>query len=91
MPGQNDTFRDDRDRAEEQVEIECAKILAELEPLKFEVCPVDVRLFGVLLDDVEYGFFYQSPDTVGPDVDCVIHMPRDHWYYPPWDSGNYST
>lgn len=86
-----DTFREDRDRAQEQTEIELARFVAGLVLLKFEVCPVDVRLFGVLLDDVEYGFFHQPPDTVGPDVDCVIHMPRDHWYYEPWNSGEYDT
>src|SRR5262249_16903932 len=55
------TYRADRDRASEAASTALDDLLAELAPLRPERCPVDVRLFELLIDGVEYGFFYRPP------------------------------
>lgn len=89
---EQDTFLEDQQRAGRAAEAALDQLLAELTSLQPESCPVDIRPFGLLLDGVEYGFFYQPDDDENGMSEVVIHMPRDHWYFPwSWDTGEYDT
>jgi hypothetical protein len=88
---QHETYRADRDRARDASWVELDKLLVELAPFNPEYCPVDIRLFGLVIGVVEYGFFYRPRAGEEGEEPWVIHMPRNHWYYPPWDSGEYDT
>ncbi len=85
------TYREDRRRASAAADAALEDLLAGLVPLQPKICTVDVRLFGLLRDDVEYGFFFRPMVEDGSEDEWVIHMPRNHWYHPPWDSGEYDT
>jgi len=87
----HDTYREDRDRARDASGAVLDELLAGLAPFRSERCPVDVRLFGQLIGGVEHGFYYRSVVDDGSEDEWVIHMPRNHWYFPPWDTGEYDT
>jgi hypothetical protein len=87
----HDTYREDDDRATATAWAALDELLARLAPFPPERCPVDVRLFGLVINGVEYGFFFRPVVDDESEEEWVIHMPRDHWYYPPWDTGEYDT
>jgi hypothetical protein len=86
-----DSYRGDRDRASAAAWAALDQLLAGLAPLQPRRRPVDVRLFGLLIDGVEYGIFFRPIVEEQSEDEWVIHMPRNHWYHPPWDSGQYDT
>jgi hypothetical protein len=86
-----DSYRADRDRAGKAAWAALDQLLASLVPFRPTRCPVDVRPFGLLIDGVEYGFFYHHVVEDGQEFEWVVHMPRNHWYYAPWDIGEYDT
>jgi hypothetical protein len=52
-----------------------------------------VRQFSVQIDGVTHSLLYEafSPEDDGHVVECVMLVPRDIMFHPPWDSGEYST
>jgi hypothetical protein len=87
----HDTYREDRDRARDASWTILDELLAGLAPFQPERCPVDVRLFGELIGGVEHGLYYRPIVDDESEDEWVIHMPRHHWYHPPWDTGEYDT
>lgn len=85
------TYRADRDRAEVASSQILGEILTELAQFHPENCPIDVKLFGQVVDNIEYGFYYRPDVDEDETIPWVIHMPRNHWYYPPWNTGGYDT
>ncbi len=86
-----DNYGEHRDRASTAAWAALDSLLAGLAPFEPTRCPIDVRLFGLVMDDVEYGFFFRPIVDDDREDEWVIHMPRNHWYHPPWNTGDYDT
>lgn len=55
-----------------------------------EFCDIWVKPFGVEIDGVRHGLFYEQ-DEEDPKSEWVMLQPRDIMFHPPWDGGEYST
>jgi hypothetical protein len=59
-------------------------------------CDIEVKPFGLKIDDYLFGLIYRCEDADDPDdpgavSEYVMLEPNDIMFHPAWDSGEYST